>query len=479
MSSALLEFGTRRGSAPAAAVTARANATIDAVPTAPPSISIDDTSPLPRAPQWRGWQFRPLPPWSDLLPISTLVPPYGPAGAGTFVVSLQSGATVTLEFATDVLKTWTGLEYRASLLSQPRQTYKATALLAGGHTRDVRSQLIAGAATGAPFLLALSYEEATCLAAAIGGTVTVASTAVLDWAQPGQRVILLGGDDTSTQASVQSVTSTTLTLGDAITGAPITLTGESAQPGARLLPLVPVFIDPSQSFVRYPVTLEEWQLVARAAAFGFVGSDTFGAGATVTTYADATWGTTPVWDRGINATSTVTDSVQTLADLIDLGGVPGNVGSAVAVDIGRQVSIASDTIADWQWLKAFLGAVLGRQKRFLLSTSRPDLVMSSNPGSSLLIVFTGTSYGDPTQYADAAHQRLAITKTDGSVQYVAITGISQNFDGTDTLSLDQTVTGTVAMISFFETCRFEADSMDVTWTDTTFSFTAMARVVQQ
>ena len=78
-----------------------------------------------------------------------------------------------------------------------------------------------------------------------------------------------------------------------------------------------------------------------------------------------------------------------------------------------------------------------------------------------------------------AHRRLQIVKTDGTIQYVTVETLGDNGDGTLTLNLNATVTDTVEMISFLETCRLESDDVRVRWTSFVFSSDIVARVVQQ
>ncbi len=66
---------------------------------------------------------------------------------------------------------------------------------------------------------------------------------------------------------------------------------------------------------------------------------TMGAGAALMTYAGR-----PVWDRRIQVDGTVLDSVQSLTEIIDMGGVPINIGSALRSDWGRGVLLRGETL---------------------------------------------------------------------------------------------------------------------------------------
>jgi hypothetical protein len=431
----------------------------------------------PRVDHLAPWLFEPFP--------FVVVPPYDPSGP-VLVVLMESGrSSVTLEWATEIHKAWSGAEYRAALLSGPRRVYDATALLVDGDRRDVRTNLLVNAANGAAFLLGVPWEEATILAPSAGTVVTVASVAELDWVVPGQRVIAISPDLTTATAVVQGAVSPTQFSLDTALGS------DCGQAGARIMPLVPVYLDQNQGFARYPIGAEAWQLKARAARFGYAGSDAMGNGATLAYFADPTLGSVPVWDHGLMSSGEepAPDSVQTLADLIDLGGVPLAKGSAPYVDMGRAIRFESSEQSDWQWLKLFLATVRGRQLSWLAPTGRPDLVLAATPTGPSLLVYKDsggtTGYGDFIQWFNAGlGKRLCLTLSTGAYQYVSVTAAIDNGNGTATLTISATPSSTVSMVSFLDLCRFESDDIEVRWgapggLAASFRLDTIARVVQQ
>ena len=297
------------------------------------------------------------------------IPGVGPAGAATFVLDLESGAEVTYSWATDVHKPLNGLEQRVSLGDAPQQRYTASAFLVDGDERTVRSALLFAAATGQPFLLALPYEELQLSADAVGATLPVGSTALSDWASnPGQRAVVLAPAGELAYGVVQSADPTSVVL-DPVPGA------VAGKAGARFMPTVAVYLEPTQDLSRHPVTVSHWKIAAQSALFGYAGVDQMGVGAVVNTYDGF-----PLYDERIDVDETNDSSLLTLGEILDTGALPLAVGGASVVDQTRQIRIVSDEVADWQWFKRFCFTVAGRFLSFLLPTWRPDLVFHSNPG---------------------------------------------------------------------------------------------------
>jgi hypothetical protein len=416
--------------------------------------------------------------------VSLGFPGYGSAGAATFALSLEPGTKVTYSWGTDIFKSYSGLERRCNTSGpMPRQRFEGNAFLLDGTGRDLRSTLQRAAAAGSTFLLALPHEELVTTADATGTTLHVSSTTACDWAIVTQRVTLEGVDGSNLQAVIQAVDSTTLQL-DIVPG----ITGSA---GARIMPLVQVLLDPQQGFSRYLVNVELWSIRAMASVFGWVGQDRMGIGTQILTYAGGlvaisslTESDLLIWNRSNAVDGTSSESLLSLADLVDLGGLPFGAGPATVPDWARPIRYSSADPVDFQWLKAFLRQLRGRQRTFLLTTSHADLIFVSAAGATLKVQSSSvTGAGDYTSwYASLAHRRFALTKTNGTIQYVAVTTApTDNHDGTLSLALDATVTGTVAVVSFLEQVRLDnsdSDDIPVTWDGGVFSVELLARVVQ-
>lgn len=398
-----------------------------------------------------------------------IVGPYGPTTAATLILDLN-GAKVSFEWATDVVKTWSGREQRIATLGSPKVKISGVALLVDGDDRSVRAKLMQFAAKGSAFLLGLPYEELTVSAAVAGTTVSVYATTLADWLQPGQRAIVYDVNNVATVVTVQSSGSTSVVVDPAVT----------AKPGARIMPAVAVYLQPTQGLGRHLVNLTEWHIDAQAAEFGYAGVETMGVGMTLTQWTDPVDAYTYyVWTwRDLD--DQAEDSMQSLAEIIDLGGKPLGVGSANEPDWGRQVQLSGDRYA-WQALKAFLYATRGRQVSFLLPTWRPDMVFVSAGVNTLRVASSTAGGGDLIGLLNASstHYLVQLLYANGTVDYLHASSWADNLDGTCTLNVDHSPSGSgVVLVSFLERVRWEADVHEPSWDSDTFHFEALARVVQ-
>lgn len=211
---------------------------------------------------------------------------------------------------------------------------------------------------------------------------------------------------------------------------------------------------------------------------------TMGAGATVTTYNGH-----PVWDRPVTmgaAGNPVGDSMQSFADVNDLGGLPFSMGVATQPDLGRKVQWERTSQAEWQWLKAMLYTISGRRKAFWLPTWRADLTPVQLVPGQLKISSSYGNYGIWSNYRG----NLQLIDSAGVVRYFTVTTSVDNGDGTMTLSVtcsDATYnTGgggstmsSFQLLSWLDLCRFEQDELEVAVAVDGFTFSADARAVQR
>ena len=186
---------------------------------------------------------------------------YGPPGVATLVLDMDGSFTVRHQWRTFIRPYNLGGEQRLSRNDAPKQFYKGSAILTGNAPREQRARLARYAAIGSTFSLGLPHEELTLVADSSSSTVFVGSTALVDWAKPGQRALIVGVDDSSLPVIVQDKTSTTILLN--------VTPGTTGKAGGRIMPTMPIMLDPQQGDERYPVNAEVWQLSARAAIFDF------------------------------------------------------------------------------------------------------------------------------------------------------------------------------------------------------------------
>ncbi len=519
--------------------------------------------------------------WPDPGDPLVLVPPTEPAGVATFAIDLEDNLDLTLEWQTDIFKAYNGTEQRRALLDNPRQRISGSALLVGASAvLTMRSKLARFAATGQPFSLGLPYESMVLTADAASTTVTVNATTLLacDWANPGQRVLIVASNRTSFEAVIQSASGVTLGLDIA--------PGVVGKAGGYVMPMVSIHLEPQQSFNRYrnPEGFELWKIDARLAGFGFrksprssfldieatypasgnlvgvivqarepgvagddirvsfdddslsgvdftevgdeitvhfvpgvstvgevttlinanasfvkcVGSwnetfvlgsaDTFaltfldggsegdyvadGMGATVALHASR-----PVFDRGTINESTIDEPLQAMNEIVELGGIPANVGQAAVSDWGRVVAIDRKQGAEWQWLKRFLATVRGRAVAFWLPTWRRDLIAVSKATNTLTV--EGPDDADGGFFSWYPNRKdIQILQADGTINRVTITAAVDNGNGTITLTIGATLSASaISLVSWLELCRFETDAIPVHFQGGRFQINTMARVV--
>lgn len=187
---------------------------------------------------------------------------YGPTTAATFILLLDGQVSVSYQWATDIFKARSGLERRANLVDDPGITISGNAILNAADTLAIRARLAQFAALGRPFGLALPFEE-TILTADADGAKVFCDTTDRDWAVAGQAVALINYDNTAVERVIQAVTTTEIILDSS--------PGDAGLDGRRIMPIVPIYLDPQQTFLRYPSVDERWQISGRMAVPGYVG----------------------------------------------------------------------------------------------------------------------------------------------------------------------------------------------------------------
>lgn len=390
---------------------------------------------------------------------------FGGAGVATFAMLMEAGATVTLQFGTDVKKMLDGTEQRASFRAKPRQRYAFSSLLSDAQHRKLLSTLAGNAATAPLFLLGLPYEEQTVVSST-STTITASSLDYSDWKAPGQRIVVVSPAGVQGEAIVQSAAGAVLTVDQDLTAV--------ATRGARVMPAVGVYLEPEQAISRHKVKLGRWELAARMERNGFAGG-AVGTGASLTTFDGLA-----VWDAGV-AHAVAAQPLMAGYSIVDLGGRISAIGSYDHPDWGRGVRIDSGGRAAperWAWLKKFLDSVQGMRKAFLLPTGRPDLVPVGTAASGTLTIDSanGVDYVNDW-YPSLAHRRLRLVRTDGTFGYRSVSSLADN-GSTQDLVLDSAFTGTLDRVEFLETVRLASDEVTVKWRGYGFESALIANVVQ-
>lgn len=204
--------------------------------------------------------------WRGIDEDTSLVPGFGLGGAATFVLDLEN-LTVSLRWPTPTGKAYSGVEQRVSRNDRPKERYAGSSILLGANPVSIRTTLAKYAAMGSVFLLGLPHEELLLTDDADGSTVYVDADelALTDPKKPGQRVVVVRENDDGELESIEAVI-------QEASGGSILLDrdpGDCGLVGGRIMPAVPVYLEPQQDFARWPVEAERWDIRARAASFDF------------------------------------------------------------------------------------------------------------------------------------------------------------------------------------------------------------------
>lgn len=521
--------------------------------------------------------------WGGYFPEGAADVGLGDPGVAAFKIVLDVGSQLTLTWETHIHKARDGSERRASNLPKPKQRYSGPMLLVGTEQRVTRTQLAQYAHLGFSFLIGLSYEAVPILAAATQSesawVLSIPSTASIDWAGVGQRVLLDRGSE-SVEAVIVDVGANSISID--------TDPGSAGNTGGIVMPAMPSLLEPQQAFARYQRNAETWQVTARASLFDYADfeyatlslaatdvlagaelhalepgtegntiavtfdDDGTGTGSIDTAYTGSLYGITvhfepgvttvadvvalietstligirgsytgtdvltasdvlalsllaggtedygsvgksatvdtfrsvPVWDRGITVDGTAQDSIQSMHDVEDLGGVPFAVGAATVSDWGRAL-VHRRALADrdeWQWLLKFLDTVKGHFLAFYLATYAEDMTsVSASAGTLVVESDDGLATWFPSQ-----RDSIRIEQEDGTVTYARVTAIADNGDGTTDVSIvdesDVAVTlsaSAVRLVSWLELCHLESDEVSITFEGGAFAMETQARVVQR
>lgn len=191
-----------------------------------------------------------------------VIQPVPPTGVQAGALILDVGLSVTWTWMTGVEKSYDGTEKRASLVEDPSMRVEGAVRMNGDTLRLTRAQLARYAARGEPFLFGLPWEGLALRVKSTGAEVAVWTTTRADWALPGARVLVAHRQYGAKFATIQSVTSTTITIDVSL--------GVVGSLGAQIMPVLPLFLDAQQAFARYPDgETEHWQVKARNASAGF------------------------------------------------------------------------------------------------------------------------------------------------------------------------------------------------------------------
>lgn len=391
-------------------------------------------------------------------------PGRGPNGT-TLVMLVEDGAQVTWSWATDVLPARDGIEHRIQTTDTPRVTFQFSANLKDPQAQSLQSMMIRRAAKAQVFLVGDMTEASTITIASVASTtINVNTTTMMDWAYAGSRIAVF---NTTTEVG-QTAVIQSFSANQIIVDVPVTCAA-----GDIVMPLASCYLDAAQKFGEYSVNATRYDLVARSFLFGNAAGAWPAVGASLTTFTDGL----PIFTGGNEANALVGRAFQTGAEWVDLGGAIQQYGPYLVSHLARELRYTIRTDVDRQWLKLFLGTVVGRQKAFYLPSWRADF--------NIIAASTNTcQYSSTTDYAgqyslSGAHNQVMIITTTGTILYKSIVASTDNGDGTQTMQFDSNVVGTISTISFLERCRLDQDDVVVVWEKAIGHTTLQAIVTKQ
>lgn len=374
------------------------------------------------------------------------IPPSGPGGRLLQLPQPEQPTLVTMRWRTSVLKTHNGHETRIASATKMLENYELDYLLDELQSRFVRAEL--AEAPQGPHLLPLHHDAMVARTAVTGPSIIVTSTTQLDWIDPGQRVLVLNeltGD--YFMAVIQSTSATTLTLDIGPTS------GTFPAGVTSVCPLWAVLLDDNVLQGHYPDNLSKLKLAARRLT-----SDTdWGTGAPSITSFDgySVLDRRPLMD-GVTSQEQSEGGIR----ITDYGAKVESYFSRVIGEIQRAHAFFIDDASERQWWRAFLHLIRGRQKAFLMPTWRDDLVVSTQPTSTSLLVFRG--FHADTWFQGSQGQRLWIEMSDGTFLMRKASSSANQGNGTDQLVLTSAIDTSganpdIVKISLLELVRSATD----------------------
>lgn len=383
------------------------------------------------------------------------------------VLDHHDTSTVRYVYATDVIKTRNGKEWRHALMSKPREFHEFSTVLDDVEARVLRGQMLHGITNGTAFSIAVQ-SEALAIRSYSGAVLTVATTNLSDWVANGATVVFTAMNGYRLQTTVASFTATTITL---------SATPTANLVGAVIVPMQALQFDDAQQFGRWAVNMQRLDAKGEAVTPATL----TGAGATLTMHDGL-----PVFDRGVSIEDMVAEALIAMTERIDFGILQTTSAVRTVSDWARTISYTFNKDAERQWIKKLFATCKGRQKLFLLPTGTPDLTVHTQPTSTALRI-----HGPPTAgatdytaqwFQSLAHRRLMIV-TNLTVLYRNVVASVDNADGTQTLTLNSAmnfaIDGYITRISLLEQCRFDEDEMRLTYSTSGGKTQLQARVVQQ
>ena len=355
-----------------------------------------------------------------------------------------------LEYQTEILRAYDGSEQRIALRGNtPRESFSYDiGLPTDERWRIQRAQLFQNLLFS--FSLPMWHEGIPIIASATTGQNSLFGDFTLSDLAVNDNIYILSFDETVNEfLQISAITDTQITLANNLSNNfPI---------GSNIYPVRAIQQTDGAGQRYYPVNAAERPLEGIVRTYRRLG----GKGATVNTYR-----TLPLLDR-IPLNNNLMDETNSIQpEIIDFGRRFQYSSDATFSNISRNVSYFINSRAELQYWKLFLDTVYGRREPFYTATYRSDLQLSTGiaPGSSQVRVLTTPNYNE-VYFPSLGHKDLRFLLTPGNVEaYRRVTLVTDNGDGTQTLSLDSALpdlgpTTAIAQISLLELSRLGSDTV--------------------
>lgn len=363
--------------------------------------------------------------------------------------------THRLEWETDIITAYNGSEHRIALYSRPRESLDFSLELNDADMRLFREIIFTN--PKGPHEIPWFHDEQVITADVSGTSVQVDRT-YLDWIAVNQTVLV-----TNQQGQSYSSYITVAPAGPGV----VTLTLNDAKPGGQtyaagishICPTYAMLLADKAETGRYAVSLSTVTIKAKRTTF----SSTFGTGATV-----ATLSSLPVFERAPGAQELTQEQISAGLELIEYGGPLTSFYSYNQPNLARQLNFSVRGTTK-QWYKKILYQLVGRQKSFLLPTWCADLIPHAATATVGAAATTFKIDCPPTTDANdylntwfqlTSFQYVQIIYTNGVVDRRAVTGVVDNTDGTQTLTVATLTGGTIAFVSLMPKCRMSTDAVE-------------------
>lgn len=349
-----------------------------------------------------------------------------------------------VEFKTDVQRSYSGLERRIGLRLKPRERYEGLTLLPTEFEIRRWHRFLSNGVAFQYKLFIWQDQVVTTAQAAAAATTIFGDFSVSDLAI-GAPIALIAPDEALNEEWEEAEVLT-------IASGQITITVGLATDLPLNSAVVPIRTGKGRNgigFGRAPQNAANFPFETTLDTLVSLGGN---GGTALSTYRSLTFLDRRPLNNGLLETTFHQDT-----SLIDFGNIFEFTTDQADARTRTVRRFLIETKEERQYWKLFLMAVLGRREPFFTPTYRNNLITISNTASSILV----QDDNNYTIWYETQGSRDDIqVETDTTVSQHRITSAVDNLDGTVTLNVDGTITGTVAVVSFLEVSRLASDVIE-------------------